>query len=217
MVEILTCNGKMKATTESSGKRFFDFAIPAFEFKGFKTCPQAGMCRAYCYARQGAYTFSNTKRSQGKKLELTQNKNFVATFCHEVAIKLKTAKRLGKELFIRYDSSGDIYSLAYLNNLIEIANTFPDVSFYTYSKMVSLIKSVTLPKNFTVIFSFGGLQDNLIDKATDKHAVVFISLDELNKASYVDCSHSDYTAWLPTSLKVGIVYHGVKKSPKRTH
>jgi hypothetical protein len=193
------------------GYRFFDFALPAYEYKGFRTCPNAGVCKAFCYARQGRYTFKLVQKAQGKKLKLTLQNEFVAELGYQIAQKQKTVDRNYQNMFVRFNSSGDLYSPKYLNDLMYLAKMFPHVQFYTYSKMVRLVKSVELPKNFRVIFSYGGPEDKYIDPTKDHHAKVFHDPLELAGAGYTNCSHSDLEAW--STQKVGIVYHGVKKNP----
>lgn len=54
----------------------------------------------------------------------------------------------------------------------EIAWNNPKVTFYAYSKSVTLIKACILPKNLIVRFSLGGKQDHLLDKNDLVAAVV---------------------------------------------
>lgn len=209
--DLLTQNGKMKLTSKASGKRFYDLGLPPLY-----TCPNAGVCATCngCFALQGRYTFSPVKRAQWYRLECTMHEDFVPVFSNQIAVKERTAIRKETQAFIRFQSVGDIYSRSYLNKLIAIAQSRPETMFYAYTKMVSLIKSVKLPKNFTVIFSYGGTEDHSI-KPTDKHAKVFKNANQLKLAGYTNCSKSDYKAWLPSTVKVGLIYHGTRKCPDK--
>ena len=77
--------------------------------------------------------------------------------------------------------------------------------------MVSLFKrrSQDLPKNFTVIYSFGGTEDRLIDVEQDRHSLVFESVAQLKACGYSDASNQDDVA-LGSNPKIGLVYHGTK-------
>jgi hypothetical protein len=94
----------------------------------------------------------------------------------------------------------------------------PEVTFYSYTKSVHLFKKsldkwmVTLPANFVVTFSYGGKYDNLINPVRDKHALVFITLEQLLEHKYADTSKFDDNAYDPKVLRVGLV---AKKTRKR--
>jgi hypothetical protein len=68
-------------------------------------------------------------------------------------------------------------------------------------------REAILPKNFHVIYSFGGTQDHLINAQQDRHSNVFDSLDSLKAAQYVDTFKSDYAAF-KGEKRIGLVYHG---------
>lgn len=209
---LLTQNGKMKASSVQ-GLTVVNWTIPAFQSKtGLKTCPNAGLCAAGCYARQGTYQFGNVKNAHEAKLELTQSETFVAEMIAEIETWLK--KRSVKNLKVRIHDAGDFYSLSYFEKWIAIMNHFETnhrVSFYAYSKQVEMIKGYgKLPVSFRVIFSFGGKQDAKIDLSTDFHSRVFESLDALQASGYVDGTQDDLVAACGPSNKIGLVYHGAK-------
>jgi hypothetical protein len=202
----LTQNSKMRKTGKKRGVRVFNWGIPAFKAaNGFKTCPSAGACVVGCYAKAGAYLFSNVAKVFEKRLDLTFKPEFQATIIAEI-------KRRKVDV-LRIHDSGDFYSPEYFLKWADIMKACPDVKFYAYSKQVRAFKTFkafkALPSNFVLIFSFGGLQDTLIDVKTDRHAAVFRTLDELNAAGYVDASNDDLNA-LGVNPRVGLVYHGTK-------
>ena len=79
--------------------------------------------------------------------------------------------------------------------------------------MVRLFKDLTarkeLPANLTLIYSYGGTEDKLIDPKVDRHSAVFSSEEELLAAGYADSSEDDAVA-LGTNPKIGLIYHGTK-------
>ena len=199
---LLSKNSKMKNSENSKYKRIFNWTIPAFMTKdGFKTCPMAGVCASGCYARSGAYLFSNVYRKHEENLTLTQTPLFVNAMDAEI-------KKIKPDL-LRIHDSGDFYSEEYLDKWIQLAQLNPKVQFYAYTKMVELVKSKQLPNNFTIIFSLGGKQDNLINQSADRHSRVFESLEQLQAAGYIDTSHDDTLA-IGENGKIGLVYHGAK-------
>lgn len=118
-----------------------------------------------------------------------------------------------KAKFIRVHDSGDYYSREYINKWLEVANTLPDVKFYSYTKSVRLWKSVIddglLPNNYDIIFSQGSKEDAYVDVAVDRHAKVFPTYEDMNIAGYVDAMGEDVqaTKWFNASNKVGLVFH----------
>lgn len=196
---LLTRNKKMRA---SSGAPIYNFGIPAYKAKsGRLTCPNASHCVKGCYARQGAYVWSNVRQAFERRLHVTRDPLFTTVLIHE--IKKRKITR------VRIHDSGDFYSPQYLKKWISIANALPNVQFYAYTKMISLVKSAQLPDNFTIIFSYGGKEDHLIDPINDRHSKVFSSNAELQAQGYVDASHDD-TLSCGENKRIGLVYHGAK-------
>jgi hypothetical protein len=119
----------------------------------FNTCPNAGVCAAFCYAKNGTFMFSNVRKAHIEKLEFVINRReeWVEAMNTELALK----KYIGK--FIRIHDAGDFFSLQYALDWIEIAKKNPQCTFYTYTKEVEMFKNMNaLPVNFITIFSFGG-------------------------------------------------------------
>lgn len=199
----LTQNSKMK---KMSGPKTFNWGIPAYkDSTGFKTCPNAAACVKGCYATMGAYMFSNVAKVFQQRLTLARSAEFVAVMDGEI-------KRRGVER-LRIHDSGDFFDRLYTMKWVQVMVMNPSVQFYAYTKMVSLFKHLKetgqLPGNFTVIYSFGGTEDKLIDVNTDRHSAVFTTVAELKRAGYADAHVNDAVA-LGRNPKIGLVYHGTK-------
>ncbi len=191
-MNLLTQNKKMK----KSGSQVYNFGIPAV-----KTCPNAGDCLKGCYATQGAYRFSNVRPAFERRWELSKGSDFPDLMHAEIVSKRPSR--------VRIHDSGDFYSAEYLSKWCIIAEQHPDVEFYAYTKMVSMVKmyEAWLPENLTVIFSYGGTEDALIDPDKDRHSKVYTDIDTLLGDGYIDASDDDSLA-LTDNPKVGLVYHG---------
>lgn len=194
----------------------FNYGIPAYKAAdGTITCKMAGTCGkdGGCYAQQGRYLFSNVKNAYEWRYEQSLRYDFADLIGKEIRVKVKTAKRQGKQVVIRVHDSGDFYSMRYTEKWFQIAQLNPEVIFYAYTKMIPLFnllkKQNKIPSNFRIIYSEGGLADKLI-KADDFHARVFESKAELDDAGYADASKDDLIAGLGTNNKIGLVYHGYK-------
>jgi hypothetical protein len=200
----LTQNGKMKRI---SGVKTFNWGIPAFRSEsGFNTCPNAQRCAAGCYARGGAYRFSNVRPAFERRLALARDSTrLVREIVDE--IKFRGIER------VRVHDSGDFFDARYLDDWIGIARACPSVRFYCYTKMVALfkMKSEQIPPNFVHVFSYGGKQDALIDVESDFHSRVFGSVAELREAGYVDATEDDALAASGEHRRLGLVYHGARR------
>jgi hypothetical protein len=198
---MFTQNSKMKKSGKKHKVKIVNFTLPALKsVTGMVICVNADKCATGCYARQGAYRFSNVAKKHEENLQATLHDLFVTAAIAELS-KFKAN-------FVRIHDSGDFYSVDYLNKWIAIARAMPTVKFYAYTKMVSMVKSVKLPDNMTIIFSFGGKEDKLI-LSSDRHSRVFETIDELNASSYIDASSDDMLALTANPL-IGLVYHGGK-------
>jgi len=97
---------------------------------------------------------------------------------------------------------------------ILIAREFPEILFYAYTKQIKMVRyfqrTRQIPGNLRLILSYGGTEDHLIYPEEDRHARVFETEEELDKAGYVNAMESDILA-LGENKKIGLVYHGVKK------
>ncbi len=175
---LLTINSKMKKSASGKGLKIVNFTLPALI-----TCPNAGACSMGCYARQGTYLFSNVKIKHQANLNATKDlKSFKTGINSEIA-KLKPSH-------VRIHDAGDFYSFDYFKVWIEIAETNPSIMFYAYTKQVSMVKEFSLQYGKTlpikIIFSYGGKQDQMINKRSNRHSKVFNNVEELMSAGYVD-------------------------------
>ena len=202
MANVLTQNSKLKKTSKALGLKVFNFGIPAYKsITGKLTCPMADECIKFCYARKSAYTWSNVKPAFERRYELTKTSDFI------VEMNAEIQKR--KPQYVRVHDSGDYYSREYLQKWIEIAKANPDVRFYSYTNMVELLKEITLPENYDIIYSMSGKQKHMINTEVDRHARIFSNSIELLKFGYVDTSEIDLyaTKWFNKTNKVGLIIH----------
>ena len=201
-MNLLTQNSKLKKTSKELGVRVFNFGIPAYKSASGKlTCPMADGCVKFCYAKKGAYIWSNVKPAFEKRYELSKTDDFIDAMNDEIKRK--------KPDYVRVHDSGDYYSKAYLQKWIEIAIHNPDVKFYSYTNMVDMILNTSLPSNYDIIFSDSGKQKHLIKPREHRHTKIFSTNDELVSSGYIDASKLDLmaTKWFNKNHKIGLVFH----------
>ena len=179
----------------------------------FYTCPNADVCGSFCYAKTGTFQFSNVKKAHREKLDLVLNDLNSFQFLMNDELM---HKRYNKA-FIRVHDAGDFFSYEYAGAWANIAKANPDKTFYSYTKQVSLIKSMrdVFPKNFIFIFSFGGKEDYLINRDTDRNCDVFGVYQDLVDGGYCDIHDDDRLAAISTNHRIGIfrnnIPHIIKK------
>jgi hypothetical protein len=199
-------NSKLQKTAKEFGVKIFNFSIPAGNDKksGKITCPFAGKCIKFCYAKKGMYRFGNVERALTRRYEASKEENFVQTITDEL-----TKVKKGKQIYVRIHDSGDFYSPAYFAKWLEIARLNPIVRFYAYTKSHSFIRGIQLPENIDLIFSLGSTKDELINQETERHSKIFYSSEEMQKAGYTDSSYLDIVAtkWVTENKKIGLIIH----------
>ena len=202
-MNLLTQNSKLKKTSKHFNKRVFNFGLPAYISRtGKVVCRMADQCIKFCYAKKGAYIWSNVAPAFEKRLEISMQDNFVDLMIAEIKKK--------KVDYVRVHDSGDYYDKRYLAKWFKIAELLPNVRFYSYTNEVGMIKNLeSIPKNYDFIFSDSGKQSDLINKKKDRHTKIFSSLESLKKAKYTDSSNYDLyaTRWYNDTKKVGLIYH----------
>ena len=200
-MNLLTQNSKIKKTGEHFGVRLFNWTLPAYKSKSGKViCPMADACIKFCYARKGAYIWSNVNKAHEERYEFSKTAMFVPVMIAE--IKKKRAQ------YIRVHDSGDYYSPMYLAKWFEIARALPEVRFYSYTNMVDLVQNVNVPDNFDFIFSDSGKQSHMIDRRVHRHTKIFQIGSDMG--DYVDASKYDLyaTKWFsPSNNRVGLLIH----------
>jgi hypothetical protein len=197
----------------------FNWSLPAFGVRltngtTMNVCPNAGACASFCYARNGTYNFSNVKGRHIANLEYILEEP--QAWFNQMLTEVQKPKMIGK--FIRIHDAGDFFSEEYLRLWLQIAIQTPQVTFYCYTKEVSMFKRVVepnCPSNFRYLYSMGGKEDHLINKETDRHAEVFPSDAAILDAGYSNQDASDLLAITLPSNKIGIPANNIKHFNKK--
>ena len=163
---ILGTNAKMeKSATE--GEIIYDLTLPALsgivvdeetgDFVEITTCPQAGACQLFCYARKGGYVMfpaSSMSAAQALNFLVNDPAGYTEVVNKEIkSIKAKTDAR-DIQLVVRWHDAGDFFSKEYLNLAFDVARANPEVQFYAYTKVAAVATS-DKPDNFIINFSSG--------------------------------------------------------------
>ena len=177
-----------------------------FDLPAGRTCPMALECHSYvvmndngktnikdsennkfrCYAASQENQYPNVYKARKYNLDLILKSlkgeyGFYRTYelINDSIQKHKT-RNINK---VRIHSSGDFFNGEYLRCWFAVARLNPLMKFYCYSKSLHLFgTNISIPKNFYVTASMGGLRDDLIHKGYFKRwAIVVNSEDEAIK------------------------------------
>jgi len=165
---------------------YFNVGLPALrglavnektgDFVVVNTCPGAGACKIYCYAKKGGYVqWKASSMSQTRMLNYLLNDpaGFKDKLVSELGAVQKKFEGKDVQIVTRWHDAGDFFSPSYLKIAYDIAEALPDVQFYAYTKMAS-VASGNKPDNFITNFSAGALpsQQKQVDFGKTKHSDV---------------------------------------------
>ena len=131
---ILASNSKLKKDG------IYNISFPAFkapvvingELTEFQTCPQAGACVTYCYAKSGSYLFSNVRVKHTKNLQYLLDDPFA--FADQLVKEIENKVKYNKKFrAIRINDSGDM-NTALWAVMRHVMIRMPSVNFYFYTK-----------------------------------------------------------------------------------
>ena len=170
-----------------------------FDLPSGKTCPKANECLAYvemnakgktvlkegknsifrCFAASQENQYPNVYKARKYNLDLILKSlkgkyGFYRTYelIHNSIQKHKTRNNNK----VRIHSSGDFFSGKYLRCWFAVARLNPLMKFYCYSKCLHLFgTNVSIPENFFLTASMGGLRDDLIHKGYFKRWAIVVN------------------------------------------
>lgn len=121
---------------------FLTWSLPSRE-----CCPYSTkMCRKRCFAKKNE-TFKTVRDSRHRNLEESKKDTFVKDMINHLNYQLQRPKSQNKLIIVRIHTSGDFYSIEYLDKWIEISNFFKDkILFQAYTKSMPIIKERDLSK-----------------------------------------------------------------------
>lgn len=106
------------------------------------TCPFAcPSCMKRCFAKKNEY-FSRVRESRMKNLNETKKDTFVSDMIEHLEFHLNRRKTENKLVIVRIHTSGDFYSLEYLDKWCQIVNHFKGeegIKFQAYTKSIKFV------------------------------------------------------------------------------
>ena len=203
--------------------------VVSFDLPAGHTCPGAKDClskagrngeglkdgkdtKFRCYAASSEAVYKQTRAMRWKNLDavrLALRKSIKSCSDKLLASIPKQAK------IIRIHTSGDFFSVKYMQAWMKVCEAKPNIQFYAYTKSLKILSKVgEVPKNLHINLSHGGKFDSLLVELN--HPVVHVVSDELialNRGLKVDST--DGIACSNNISDFALVIHGVQ--PKGGH
>lgn len=238
--KMLQTNAKM---LKSGGVKvfYYNIGMPALaglavdegtgDFIEVNTCPGAGACKLFCYAREGGYIqWKSVFEGQARKLNFLINDpaGFKNKLAAEIGSQYKTRTRKGEKMVVRWHDAGDFFSPSYFKIAKELAQEFPGVKFYGYSKIASSFEG-QLP-NLVMNFSTDAQmkEKQQVDIYKTKLSIVLTDISEkelkefMEKKEVMNKDGEMEEQWVWTDLKgfkyrVAAKYNGKVFAAKSQH
>lgn len=164
---LLGTNAKMSKSS-TNDQILYDITLPALsgivvdeetgEFVEITTCPNAGECKLFCYARQGGFVmYPHSAMAAARSLNfLVNDPEGWFELLHAEILLAKAKARVFKSgsVLVRWHDAGDFFSKEYVDLAFDLARSMPDVKFSAYTKS-SNIALGDKPDNFIINFSTG--------------------------------------------------------------
>ena len=136
----------LKRGNKKLGKNILNFNLPPI-----KSCMNAESCKADCYAVK-SYRMYPTVRNYQDIMQFFAL-NDIPTLENKITHELSNPKKWFQDT-VRIHSSGDFITQNYLNMWFQIAEKFPHIKFYAYTKVNNILNFSATPKNLNIINSF---------------------------------------------------------------
>lgn len=203
-------NGVYTFSTLPTNKEY-TITVNGMDFVVKGTCP----CHCVgCYATKGNYNFKSVKNSLGVKTLLA---TFHIDFLKRAIISQIIADNIK---IIRVHASGDFHSDEYINMWHEIAEMFPNVVMWTYTKNTQAEHAFDDLNNFNVVksvisgkgFNFGHIDYilSLYEHLTNIGKSVYVCRCGIDKNQHCtnchSCAENDYVLFLE---------HGTSYKPEK--
>lgn len=158
----------------SKGNAKLDKSIFCWSITPVVSCLNCSQCAKHCYARFPYNFYPNTKKAWDRNYALAKSGEFALYITTQLsrARKCKT---------VRIHVSGDFFSQEYINQWAEIAKQFPNLKFYSYSKVFGIL-------DFSPLTSLNNV--NIINSITFDQGINFGNrerVDFLTKNGYKEC------------------------------
>jgi hypothetical protein len=164
-----------------------------------------------CFSASNELIYKNTYEQRKHNLELLR------TVAHSKPKMVELIKKsLPKDLkILRLHVAGDFFTQSYFDAWLEVMAKTPHIHYYAYTKsLIFWVRCLdSIPENFILTASRGGLSDTLIEKHNLRFAQVVGSEYEARKLK-LPVDTTDKYAMLPKhrNTSFALIVHGMQKA-----
>jgi len=201
--------------------------VASFDLPCGYTCPMADKCKSMadrktgiitdgsncvfrCYGASLESAFTNTRTLHWNNFDLLRNSNNIGDMVDMILSAINDKIKV-----LRIHSFGDFFNSNYFQAWLNVTEKLSDISFIAYTKVLPYLK-IDRPKNFSMVYSHGGLLDkNLDDEPT---CYVVKSIEEAQKLGVevsckIDNPANDYN-FIREQKSFAILIHGTQPALK---
>jgi len=149
-----------------------------------------------CYAASMELRSNNAYELHKRNYEVLRNAKTVQDKVNVIVNSIK-AQGIDQDCRrVRIHASGDFFVQSYFDAWLQVAEQFPEIIFYAYTKSIKfwVRRMDSIPANFKLTASYGGHMDALIDEHGLKNVKVVYSVEEAKKQS-LPIDKDDSHAW----------------------
>lgn len=181
------------------------------DINGKATIKDGVACQFRCFSASQEALFPPVRKLRSHNFEAIKTAKTVENIYNLILNSLP--KNAG---IVRLHVAGDFFSLAYLQAMVKVADSRPDILFYSYTKSLHHLQAIAkdctnllfgeIRPNFLITASRGGRYDNLIPELGVRSCyVVFSELE----ASALPIDHTDEHASTPGG-DFALLLHGIQ-------
>ena len=163
--------GNTKILELAHSKGLTSKQVTSFDLPAGYTCPMADVCQSFadrengkitdgdnckfrCYAASMEARYTATRKAHWRNFEALRKLKTT-----DAMVKLIVSSMPENVKIIRIHASGDYFSKRYFQAWVKVAELYPDVKFFGYTKILPYVNA-TKPDNFRLIYSYGGKMDS---------------------------------------------------------
>lgn len=208
----------------SKGNSYLGKGVWSFNLVSGTTCPYAKSCLAFTDRETGklikgkdmvfkCYSAAGERYPAVRNLVWNNYEELLGAEYTSQMVRLLLDAFPKNAKAIRIHAGGDFFSQVYFDAWLEVANRFPDVEFWAFTKSLPLwIKRLNdIPENLELIASYGGTKDHLIEHYNLKSALVVSSQDEASLVHGLEVDDGDRLARMKNGRSFALIDNFKKK------
>jgi hypothetical protein len=215
----------MKTNKELEIDTYVMYLAPA-SLSGHNVCAKATKeCISGCLNTSGrakmnkSYIAIMNARVNKTKFFYDQRENFNSILFKEVKLAANRTANKGKEFAVRLNGTSDLNPILFKQNGKNILETYPDVQFYDYTKILNRIEVAKKHANYDLTFSFTGYNwdDCLVALQNNVRVAVIFNVgrnealpETFNGFKVVDGDKYDYRPLDEKNVIVGLRWKSIR-------